>query len=135
MPISSRRVSTGDMVYPNVFLGPVDHTFPVEVDPSDLDNVYVDARGYLKPGAPLATDGTLVGAGDTVVGVNVEAFKVAASNSNADLAAAAVVRVAVAAHCMVNRGILEDVLGRALTSDEVAGFEGTTIVLVGDAGL
>jgi hypothetical protein len=133
-PISSRTVSTGDETYPLVFVGPVDHPAPVEIDPANFTANEIDADGYLKPGVPLEADGTLVGAAPAFVyGCNIEAVKVAESNSGADLAAADPVVVNVATICQVNRDLLEDVLGRALTANELAGFAaaGSRSVLIG----
>jgi hypothetical protein len=133
-PARKERISTGDMAYPNVFVGPVDHPAPVEVDPANLNTDYVDARGYLKPGMPLRIDGTrITAAGQAVFGCNIEALKVAASNSVDDLAAADPVKVPVATIAQVNADLLEDVLGRALSADERAAFgaAGSRIVLIG----
>lgn len=69
------------------------------------------------------------GALDRVHGCVVEAVKVAASNSDTDRTAAGTVPVVVATHGLVNRDLLEDILGRALTASEIAGFAGSNLTL------
>lgn len=132
MPISQSRISTGDEAYSNVFVGPVDHPATVTVDPSALGDTVVDADGYIPAGFPLSAAGAAVGVGVAVFGCLIEATKVAASNSAADLTAAANVDVVVGTIGQVNRAILEDNLGRALTADEIAGFglAGSHLVLI-----
>lgn len=134
-PITIEQTRAGGMSYGNPFVGPIDHTAPVRVDVSALDATVVDARGYLKPGVPLSRDGTLINAyaagppevlADYVYGVTVEAVKVAAGNTAADLTAAADIDVAVCVVGAVNRAIMEDVLGRALTAAEIDGFTGAS---------
>lgn len=123
MPISQRRIYTGDKVYDNVFVGPMDHPATVRVTPSVLGAANIDAHGYIPQGFPFAKDGTTVTAGDPVFGCTIEPVKVANSNSTADVAAASTAMdVTVGTHGQVNRDILEDNLGRALTAAEAAGF-------------
>lgn len=69
------------------------------------------------------------GASGKVFGVTVEPIPVATANDNTTIAALGTVEVAVATICMVNRDIIEDILERSLTADEVAGFEGGSCVL------
>lgn len=121
MPISVKN-TPGGTVHPNPFRGPIDLTSQLRIDVSGLTDNEVDANGYLKPGVPFTDAGVLVGTGDAVHGCNIEAVKIAADNADATLAAAADVDVGVALVCVVNRDILEDCLGRALTADEIAGF-------------
>jgi hypothetical protein len=54
-------VSAGGAGYNSLglFVGPVDHTDVVRVDVSALTTAEVDADGYLKPGVPFKSDGTL----------------------------------------------------------------------------
>jgi regulator of RNase E activity RraA len=86
----------------------------------------VDQYGFLKPGVFLAkvagASATLVGAAPAFVhGVTVEAQKIAATNSVADLAAAGTVQVVVGRRGLVSRAMVEEMLGRVLTANELAG--------------
>jgi hypothetical protein len=122
----------GGVNHPNPFRSPINATMQLRVDVSGLTANEVDVDGYLKPGVPLARDGTLVGAAEAVRGCNVEAVKIAADNAPATLAAANDVDVAVATFVVVSQDILEDILGRVLTAAEIAGFDlaGSHCVLV-----
>lgn len=120
------RISTvdGGSSHGNPFVGPIVASAHVKVDVSDMSDKEVDVNGYLKPGVPLKQDGNLVGAGTYVFGVTVEAVKVADGNTDAILDAVTVDPfVAVATICQVSQDIIEDTLGRALTADELAGFD------------
>lgn len=119
-PIEMEVTRVGGMPYGNPFVGPINHTAPVRVDVSALSATQVDDRGYLKASVFLKRDGTPIGVGEAVYGLVVEPVKVAASNAPADLAAAVDIDVAVAVICAVNRQIVEDIHGRALTADELA---------------
>lgn len=139
MPMSVNDVATGGEVHANPFIGPINHSATVRVTPADFTTAEVDSKGYLKPGVPLAKDGTMINAyaagppvvpADYVYGVTIEAVKIANSNSVADLGAAPAVDVAVAVIGAVNRAIVEDNLGRVLTAAEVDGFTGAS----GDVG-
>lgn len=123
MPFSKTNVLAAGEAYPNPFVGPINHTARVVIDPSNFATGEVDAKGYLKPGTPLAADGTLVGLGEAVYGCVVEATKVAASDSAADRNAAANAPIVVALFATVNQDLVEDILGRVLTADEIAGFD------------
>lgn len=119
-PIGIRDLTTAGEVHPSPFVGPINHTVAITVDVSTLSDDEVDANGYLKPGVILQQNGDLVnGTSQIAYGAVVEAVKVAADNS----ALGSVtddVQVAVALFCVINRDILEDSLGRALTSNELA---------------
>lgn len=116
--------TAGGASHGNPFVGPIVATAHVKVDVSDMSAYEVDTNGYLKPGVPLKQDGNLVGSGDFVFGVTVEAVKLATGNTDTILDAITVDPfVAVATICQVSQDIIEDTLGRALTSDELAGFD------------
>jgi hypothetical protein len=120
------RISTtdGGASHGNPFVGPIVSTAVVKVDVSDMSAYEVDANGYLKPGVPLKQDGNLVGSAAFVFGVTVEAVKIATGNTDAILDAITVDPfVTVATICQVSQDIIEDTLGRALTADELAGFD------------
>lgn len=123
MPNKVSQVATAGEIHPTPLLGPVDHTVAIRVDISALTAAEVDQHGYLKAGVPLTRTGVLVGVAPAFVfGVVVEPVKVADGNT-ALAGITADVDVAVATICQVNRAILEDSLGRALTADEIAGFD------------
>ena len=119
---NSVTTRAGRTVYGNPFVGPVNHTVAIRLDVSDLTAVEIDADGYLKPGVLLKEDGTIIDAtaGEFAYGAVVEAVKVAASNVAADIAAATDIDVTVAVIALLNRDILEDILGRALSAAELA---------------
>lgn len=131
-PMSIEQGREGGQAYGSPFRGNTDHLASVRLDVSAMTAAEVDAFGYLKPGVPLTRAGVLVGIAPAhVFGCNAEATKVAASNAPADLAAAADRDVGVVVIGVVNRDVLEDILGRALTADEIAGFDraGSKLVL------
>lgn len=226
-PISTSKTE-GAPVYGSPFVGPVNHTAPIEVDLSTLTDDEIDARGYLKPGIPLTTNAALAEAqtrstpgsatagganvgdgvmgaatggygapaetitltitseaanaggfrvegsvsgligtgtvgvafaspiisftladgaedfniGDTFTwdvtagvsnrlrGVTIEAQKVAADNESGTIAALGTATVILATIGQVNRDIIEDNLGRALTDDEIAAFADSLLVLI-----
>jgi hypothetical protein len=126
MPFRVQATATETSGYGHPFVGPVVHTDTVFVDISDLTTAEVDADGFLKPGLPLAKDGSTVGSGVFVYGVTIEPIKlVHATDPPTDVSLAAdtgTMAVTVCTHGVVNRDICEDNLGRALTADEIAGF-------------
>jgi hypothetical protein len=103
------------------FVGPFDHTVSVPVDLSALTNKEIDRNGYLKPAVPLTKAGILVTAG-AVYGVTIEPIKVAADNADATIAALGTVDIAIALDAQINQDIAEDILERAYTAAELAGF-------------
>lgn len=125
MPMAIENVAGGTS-YVNPFIGGVDHPAQIKVDVSALTTDEVDAFGYLKPGVPLTKAGILVGAAPAFVyGVTFEAQKIVPANpTNVTLAAVTadpIITVNTVGH--INRDALEDNLGRALTADEIAGFD------------
>lgn len=117
--------------YESPFVGPVDHTAPVNVVVTGLTDKEIDTKGYLKPGVPFARDGTLVAGADLLYGVTVEEVKVAAGNAAGDIAAAASPQtIAVGTHGQINRAVAEDMLERAYTAAELAAFETSNITLI-----
>jgi len=133
MPISVTE-TTGNSVYASPFIGPVNHPVHAKIDVSALlidgaQGSQVDAKGYLKPGTPFKlTAGVAVPlagtAGEYVYGVVIEATKVVAeAPTNATLGAdASDPFVALNTQGLVNRDIVEDNLGRALSASEIAAF-------------
>lgn len=94
----------------------------VKVDLSDLSDEEVDAKGRIKPGVPLMKDGNPVGSSGVVWGVTIGGEKVASVGTDAALDAATDCFVTVG-FGLVNRDVAEDNLGRAYSSDEIAGFD------------
>lgn len=124
MPITVEDVASESNTYGKPFVGPgAQYTDVVKLDVSDMGSNEVDSGGYLKPGLPLAKDGNLIGSAVPVYGVTLESVKVATGNTDAILDAATDCFVTVGTVGVVNRDIMEDNLGRALTSDEIAGFD------------
>jgi hypothetical protein len=126
MPISVTS-TTGGLAHAPVFVGKILATDVVQVDISDLTTAEVDADGYIKPGVPLAKTGDTVGVGVAVYGVTIEPIKTPHATippTNASLLAdTGTFPCAVGIVGLVNRDIAEDNLGRALTADEIAGFD------------
>lgn len=143
MPLRTTSVATAGTQYATqgLFVGPVDHTHSLLVDLSDLTYAdesggEVDADGYLIPGTPLKKDGTLAdGTTDEFIfGVVVEPVNVGVGfvDADTDLDALTDIHVAVATVGQVNRDIVEDNLGRALSANEIAAFDaaGSKLVLL-----
>lgn len=122
MPIDITTTAGGSQ-YANPIIGPVQHTLIVTLDISGMTASEVDTAGYLKPGVPLDVDGDLCGGSDYVYGITFEAQKVATGNTSAILSAATDPPVTLCTHGIVNRDVVEDNLGRALTANEVTAFK------------
>lgn len=135
MPLSISSTAGGQS-HGNPFVGPIDHTAHVKVDISGLTTKEVDVNGYLKPGVPLKQNGTLVGSGAFVFGVTVEAARLnlaVVPPTDGTLASeTGDVFVAVGTIGQVSQDIIEDTLERALTADELAGFDmaGSKLTLI-----
>lgn len=124
MPMKISSVADAGEVHPNPFVGPVNHTYVVKVDVSGLTSNEVDANGYIKPGVPLKIAGGLLvladgTAGEYIAGAVVEAVQIHTDNTTL-AGVTADVEIAIALFCLMNRDILEDSLGRALTANELA---------------
>lgn len=134
MPIIRTSISVAGSGYNSPFVGPADNPVMIPVLISGLTSAEVDAAGYIKPGVPLDKSGALVGSGVPVFGVTPEAVKVAQSNASGDLTAAGTVDLTVIVICAVNLHLIEANLGRALTTNEKAGFNlaGSTVKLLGN---
>lgn len=125
MPITIESTASEANTYGKPFVGPgAEYTDVVQLDISGFTLKEIDVYGYLKPGVPLSKAGILVGSSVPVYGVTLESIKIVSYTVTDALLAAdtGTVQVAVGTHGIVNRDIIEDNLGRALTSDEVLGF-------------
>ena len=118
----------------DLFLGGnVQYTLAIPVDLTLMTNKEIDADGNLKPGIPLDRTGTMIGAAPAFVyGVTVELFKVAEDNTAPSIAALGTQDVPVTLLCAVVRDIAEDILDRAYTANELAGFDraGSKCILI-----
>jgi hypothetical protein len=123
-PIKVNRASTEETpVYGNPFRGPVNHTAQIGLVLTGFTDREIDSQGYLKPGVPVRSTGALIsGSGQAVFGVTIEALKVGAGNSAEDIAAMGTQEVAVAIYGALNRAIIEENLGEALSTNEVNAF-------------
>jgi hypothetical protein len=125
---------TGSSVYRPVIIGALLASMHVKVDVSTLTTDEVDAKGNIKPGVPLGRDGKKLSgaAGEAVLGVVPEAIKIVPPNpTNSTLAATTDdVFVGVAVIAAVDRDDIEKNLGRALSANEIAGFESGKCKLV-----
>ena len=123
MPNKVKVLATGGEVHSNPIVGKHDHSYAIRVDISALPAAYVDADGWLKPGMPLRRGGLPISApAQFVWGVVTEAVRVHTNNTTL-ASVTADIDVAISMFCMVNRGVLEDSLGRVLTADEIAAFD------------
>lgn len=124
MPIAIESRATEQTVYGHPFIE-ILATDEVRVDISDLTTAEVDADGYLKPGAHLRKTGDTIASGSALYGVTIEPTKiVAAAPTDASLAAnTGTFPVVVGTIGFVNRDVVEDNLGRALTADEIASYD------------
>lgn len=126
MPIMIKSLATEGATYGAPFVGKALATDAVVLDISDLTTAEVDADNMVKPGLPLDKSGNTVGSGVAVYGVVLEATPLKHATdpaTDASLAAdTGTMQIVVGTHGVVNRDAIEDNLGRALTSDEIAGF-------------
>lgn len=128
MPIKITSFSGSGQSYSSPFTGPIDHTAAIPILLTNFTSAEVDANGYLKPGVPIKyaaadTQGLPISAtSQFVYGCVVEATKVADGNTSGQLTGK-VVLVAVATKAQVRRAILEDILGRVLSANEIAAFD------------
>lgn len=121
--IRKETTAAGKPQIPPPFVGPVNHTVPIQVDITQFTAKEIDDNGYLKPGVPLTKAGAMLVATNFVFGVTVDYKKVAPSNSATDIAAAGNQDVPVVTICQVNQDVAEDILERAYTAAEIAGFD------------
>lgn len=109
----------GANAYANPFKS-IAGTAQLKIDVSTLTTDEVDAYGYLKPGVPFYTDGDLVATGEYVYGCSINPIKLTADD-NTTLGTDPDIIITVG-FGILNRDIVIDNLGRALTADELAAF-------------
>jgi hypothetical protein len=129
MPIMTRNLITSGTDYADPFVGRPGPTAHVKVDLSGLTTNEVDADGNLKPGVPLTSAGVLVGSSGiahiviqepTPLNVTIPPTNTTLGSETGDHL------VAGPTSGLLNLDIIEDNLGRALTSDEKAGLDTIT---------
>lgn len=132
--------TAGGIAYPNPFTSQINDTGHVKLDTSTMtadtgSGGEVDAYGYLKPGVPLKSDGTLVsGSSQVVYGVTMHPIKLPGRTSGSSPALSGDTTdpiIGVALSGTINRDAAEDILGRAYSANELAaltagGFKVTT---------
>ncbi len=126
MPIGITRTNTSALVYASPFRGKVEHFAQVKIDASALTSREVDADGVLKPGVTfnIAT-GLLPTAAGQKVGVTHEAIKLGASLAAVQaITGADDPQVGLAVYGILNRDIMEDNLGSAVSAAEIAALDG-----------
>jgi hypothetical protein len=135
MPLIFGTATTSDTGFANPFVGTPGPTVQLKVDVSALEAgsaKEVSAYGILKPGMPFAESSGLlipVGSGNFVYGVVMEPIQLAAAGASTGAVTTTTLDsdvdqpIAVCVSGVVNRDIIEDNLGRALTADEIAGFD------------
>lgn len=125
MPMSVSSTPGGE-VHPTPFVGPVEHSVAVLLDVSTLTIDEVDQYGYIKPGVLIQINGDkITGVSQVAYGTVIEAAKVAPAGSDTAALGAITddVEVAVGLFVLINRDILEDSLGRALSADELSAVD------------
>lgn len=123
MPITINRVKNSDLVYASPFRGKVDHFVQIKIDVSALTNTQVDSNGFLKPGVVLTLAGLSPTAAGDKVGVLTEPVKVHTNNTT--LAGVTDdVSAGFGVIGILNRDVMEDNLGRALTAAEINALDG-----------
>lgn len=123
MPIS-KKSTAGTTTYGNPFVGSIDHMLQVVVDVSELTTAEVDADGYLKPGVMFKSDGTQPDGSGFVYAINPEPQNLRLDTvppTDASLLAdTKTFALGMAVSGVVNRDIVEDNLGRAMSANELS---------------
>ena len=114
--------TTGTTGYGHPIVGKAQGLLQVVVDISGLTTDEVDADGFLKPGVMFTSAGVLVSSG-FVYAVNPEPIKIVDYVPTNTLLGndTATIPVGMVTGGVLNRDIIEDNLGRALTGAEIAG--------------
>lgn len=125
MPMHVKKTA-GGTTYGPVFNGDILAMEQVLVDVSELTTDEVDADGWLKPGVPFKQDGTLADGSGHIYAVNPEPQNLRLDTvppTNASLAADTKTwPLGMGTMGTVNRDVIEDNLGRALTANELTAF-------------
>lgn len=125
MPMNVKKTA-GTTVYAPVFIGEILAMEQVLVDVSELTTDEVDADGWLKPGVPFKQDGTLADGSGCIYAVNPEPQDLRLATippTNTSLSNdTKTYPLGMGTMGTVNRDIIEDNLGRALTGNELTAF-------------
>jgi hypothetical protein len=125
MPMHVKKTA-GDTTYAPVFIGEILAMEQVLVDVSELTTDEVDADGWLKPGVPFKQDGTLADGSGCIYAVNPEPQNLHLATvppTNTSLSNdTKTYPLGMGTMGTVNRDVIEDNLGRALTGNEVTAF-------------
>ena len=125
MPMNVKK-TVGTTLFSPVFLGEIIAMEQVLVDVSELDTTMVDADGWLKPGVMFKQDGTQPDGSGCVYAVNPESQNLHLDTvPPTDVSLAADTKtypLGMGTMGTVNRDIIEDNLGRGLTTNEVNAF-------------
>lgn len=125
MPMHVKKTA-GGTTYAPVFLGNILAMEQVLVDVSELTTAEVDADGWLKPGVPFKQDGTLADGSGHIYAVNPEPQNLHLDTvPPTDVSLAADTKtypLGMGTMGTVNRDVIEDNLGRALTANELTAF-------------
>lgn len=125
MPMHVKKTA-GGTTYAPVFLGEILAMEQILVDVSELTTDEVDADGWLKPGVPFKQDGTLADGSGHIYAVNPEPQDLRLDTvppTNVSLAAdTKTYPLGMGTMGTVNRDVIEDNLGRALTANELTAF-------------
>lgn len=121
MPVSVAKTA-GTSTYGNPIVGEPGPLLQVVVDISELTTDEVDADGFLKPGVSFKSDGTQPDGSGFMYAMNIEPTKIITYvPTNALLAADTdTIPVGCVIGGVINRDIVEDNLGRAMTANELA---------------
>lgn len=114
--------TTGTTVYGHPIVGEAQGLLQVVVDISELTDDLVDADGYLKPGVMFKSDGTQPDGTGFLYGVNPEPIKIVDYVPTDALLAAdtGTIPVGCVVGGVLNRDVIEDNFGRAMTANEIA---------------
>lgn len=125
MPLRIKK-TVGGTTYAPVFLGEILAMEQVLVDVSELTTDEVDADGWLKPGVPFKQDGTLADGSGCIYAVNPEPQDLMLDTippTNTSLGNdTKTFPLGMGTMGTVNRDVIEDNLGRALTANELTAF-------------
>lgn len=125
MPAHIKKTA-GGTTYAPPFLGEILAMEQVLVDISELTTDEVDADGWLKPGVPFKQDGTLADGSGHIYAVNPEPQNLRMAvlpPTNGTLSGdTRTYPLGMGTIGTVNRDVIEDNLGRALTANELTAF-------------
>lgn len=121
MPLSVVKTA-GTTTYGHPIVGTPGPLLQVVVDISELTEAEVDPDGFLKPGVSFKSDGTQPDGSGFMYAMNPEPIKIVDYVPTDALLAAdtATIPVGCVIGGVINRDIVEDNLGRAMTANELA---------------